>query len=88
MSDYINPARFINCADYATLKELRERVKVLDSDPVAYESVISAPIFTEQNLENIRRLQTDLSEALRQVIAHAERSTPAENVANDPQITQ
>ena len=44
VSNFFNPASFVNCHDYASFSDVVERVKEIDNDPELYKSYINAPL--------------------------------------------
>ena len=44
ITDYYNPAAFINCRDYANFDEVIERVIEIDNNPTLYKEYINAPL--------------------------------------------
>ena len=43
VSDFFNPASFINCHEYASFSDVIDKVKEIDNDPVLYAKYLSAP---------------------------------------------
>ncbi|MBR0150930.1 MAG: hypothetical protein IJP89_06180 [Synergistaceae bacterium] len=43
VSDYINPAAFINCNDFGTMEEVAERVREIDSDNDKWIDMVTQP---------------------------------------------
>ena len=44
VSNFFNPASFVNCHDYASFSDVIERVQEIDNDPELYKSYINAPL--------------------------------------------
>ena len=44
VSNFFNPAAFVNCHDYASFSDVVERIKEIDNDPELYKSYINAPL--------------------------------------------
>ena len=44
VSNFFNPASFVNCHDYASFSDVVERIKEIDNDPELYKSYINAPL--------------------------------------------
>ena len=57
IKDYVNEQRFVCAQDYKNYRALRERIKTLDQDHDQYMHMISQPIFTEKNIENIHKAE-------------------------------
>ena len=57
IKEYVNEKRFVCAQDYKNYTELRQRIKALDQDHEQYMNMVSQPIFTEQNLENIHKAE-------------------------------
>ena len=44
VSNFFNPAAFVNCHDYTSFSDVVERIKEIDNDPELYKSYINAPL--------------------------------------------
>ena len=57
IKDYFNEKRFVYVQDYKNYNELRQRIKELDQDHKQYMDMVSQPVFTEKNLENVHKAE-------------------------------
>lgn len=73
VAEFFNPASFINCHDYSSWDEVIAKVKLIDNDPQAYNSYISAAPITKTSAFNeykLNKVQDEMNKIMSLVVQH------------------